>query len=267
MGPRNPLAESYSAFGCLACPGGEWTDLVYLRDSDNQCTKVLLAGQPNCFQTVCYYSRTLYAYDFGFTIPAGSIIDGVKAHMIRLSSISLSIKDTVVKLFTGSPVGTNHADTTFWTQFPITITYGASNDTWGYTLTPDSVNSTQFGMAVQAVNRNAMGLSVSASVDNILMTVYYTLGTGIFSQTRSSGHPSVYFNEANNSLKVFSANENIQSVTVLDATGKKIIEAGVVMPNEFTTIDLPFLSQGIYFAVLRTNDNVFTEKIIVTFHQ
>jgi len=263
IGPLNPSTAAYSAFGCLACPGGEWIDLQNIQYPDHQFVTAQLAGQSNCFQSVCFYSRILYAYDFGFTIPAGAIITGVKADVLRMSSVSFSIIDTLVKLYTGSAVGTNHADSSYWILAPTTISYGNSNDTWGYALSPDTINSPQFGLAIQITNKNPSGTFVSSSIDNVMMTVYYTMGTGILTQTKSSGKPGFHYNEFNNSIKVFPGSEKILSICLLDAAGKKMFDTGSTAASEPDVIYLPELSKGIYFVQLQTERKVFVEKISI----
>src|SRR5690349_5906116 len=105
IGPLNPQSATYSVMGCLACPGGEWTDLQNIQYPDHQYVTVGLTAQPNCFQTTCFFSRTLFVFDFGFTIPTGAIITGVEADVLRMSSVAFSTTDTSVRLYTGSPVG------------------------------------------------------------------------------------------------------------------------------------------------------------------
>lgn len=263
QGPLKPHAASYSVMGCLACPGSEWTDLTNITDPDNHWVNVTLTAQSNCFQTVCYYSRILYAFDFGFTIPAAAVITGVTADMIRMSTDSFSIIDSVVQLYTGLPVGSNHADSTFWPTTSSTVTYGGMNDMWGYTLTPDTINSQQFGFALRIVNKSVIG-GITASVDNVLMTVYYTTGTGILSQTRPAGGSKIIYNEINNSITVISGSENLADLILISAEGKNLFEANSRTIKDSRIIYLPELTAGIYFALLQTEKKVFVEKIFIS---
>src|SRR5690349_20037214 len=113
--------------------------------ADSNYATVGLTAFPNCFQVACYYSRYLIAKNFGFTIPASATITGIQAEILRMSATSPNFKDTIVQIFTQGNYGTNHADTSLWTPSPVSITYGSSTDLWGMALTPDSVNSANFG--------------------------------------------------------------------------------------------------------------------------
>src|SRR5258705_9274952 len=131
QGPNSPITASYSAIGCLACPGAEWDNYTNITMADGAYADVSLNAFPNCFQTTCYYSRYLMASNFGFTIPASATITGVKAEILRMTSTSPNVKDTIVQIFTSGNFGTNHADSTAWTPSPVNITYGDSMDVWG----------------------------------------------------------------------------------------------------------------------------------------
>src|SRR5689334_18921200 len=99
QGPNNPGVATYSAIGCLACPGAEWSDLNNVFTADGLTADVGLNAYPNCFQTACYYSRFFIVNHFGFNIPASATIDGVKVEMIRMST--LSPKDSMAQIITG----------------------------------------------------------------------------------------------------------------------------------------------------------------------
>jgi hypothetical protein len=68
--------------------------------ADSQYANVSLNAFPFCFQTSCYYSRYLMANNFGFSIPVNATIEGVKAEILRASSTSPNIGDTIVQIFT-----------------------------------------------------------------------------------------------------------------------------------------------------------------------
>jgi len=263
-GPRDAMSAIYSAFGCLACPGGNWQNLTNISQPDHLTADVVLTAYPMCFQSTCYYSRILYAYDFGFTIPAGATILGVTADVMRNSTSASGIVDSAVTLYTGEPVGSNHASAALWTLNTAIITYGDSTDTWNYTLTADSVNNPQFGLAVLVMDKSLSATFVTASVDHITMTVYYSTGTGIASQTRSSTF-NIRYNKSQSALELFfPVQQEINAVKVFDAIGNNIFTT-LSFDNSKgkQSIEMPFLRQGIYVAAIETGGKTITRKFFV----
>lgn len=264
QGPFNPMSATYSAAGCLACPGSDWNNFQNISLPDHQYAESGLASYPQCFQATCYYSRILFAFDFGFSIPQGSTILGVSAQVLCMSTAPTDVTDSLVQLYTGSPVGINHASTVNWTPNPMTVGYGDSADTWGYILTPDTVNSTQFGLAVMAVNRNMAGLITTASVDHIEMTIYYSTGTGIQTQTHSSNNFSVYYDASSSNLDVFTGKEKIKNFRIIDDNGKEIYENDFQpASSEITRVRIPHLTNGIYMVLAELDGKLTYHRFIV----
>ncbi len=264
-GPRDAMSSSYSAFGCLACPGGEWQNFSNVSHADHLYASCGLSTYPMCFQTTCYYSRILFATHFGFAIPSAAVIRGVTADVLRLSDAVNGVSDSMVSLYLGSPIGINHASPVFWTLNPMIVTYGDSADTWGYPLTADSVNSTQFGLALMAMNKNFAATFNIASVDHIQMTVYYSTGTGIESQTRTLQTFGLKYDKDNSTLNLFSADEQkINSLRVVNALGNEIFSSADMMVSKGSQqISFPNISMGIYFAVITTNGKTIVKKFAV----
>ena len=264
-GPNDAMSAVYSAFGCLACPGASWQNLTNISQTDHQTVDVLLAAYPNCFQGTCYFSRTLFAYDFGFAIPSGALIRGVSASVMRSSTAATDISDSLIMLYTGSPVGISHASTLFWTPNPMLVSYGDSTDTWGYTLTSDTINSSQFGLALEVMNKNLSASFITASVDHVTMTVYYSTGSGVASQTRTAFSVRVNYNRAASALNVFlPRDKNLNAVKLIDATGNMIFSG---KPSasfyDSRSVQIPELRQGIYLAMLEIDNRIYTRKIVV----
>ncbi len=104
---------------------------------------------------------------FGFSIPQGATIVGLKVDVARVKS-SGTVSDKLVA-FPGSETKTLPG------EWPIglfngpfvTASYGGPTDTWGAALTPDDVNAPKFGVAL-AVSGDGNG-----HVDSIGATVFY----------------------------------------------------------------------------------------------
>lgn len=120
--------------------------------------------------------------EFGFSVPAGSTIDGITVTISRKASgASAGIRavyDSIVRLVIGgSVVGDNKAATsTMWPLAEATASYGGISDKWGLTPTADDVNGSDFGVVLSA--RHNGSLSGQSSVDSITVIVTYTEGGG-----------------------------------------------------------------------------------------
>jgi Tfp pilus assembly protein PilX len=159
-GPSGNLARSAGA-------GAGWTNPGFIGASDNQrATATVSAGGQ---------SPNLDATSFGFSIPANAAITGISASVERGASTSGYVGDVDVYLLkNGSTTGiTDHATTPDWNSTDAVRTYGSSNDTWGTTWTPANVNASNFGLRFK-VDSDAPA-NVTASVDHIQLTVYYSL--------------------------------------------------------------------------------------------
>ena len=261
-GPQSPMQATYSAFGCLACPGGEWSDLQNISFADHQYTKASLSAYPLCFQTTCFYSRILYAYNFGFNIPPGAVINGISAEILRMATTITGIQDSIVTLYLSVPVGNNHASPNFWTTIPLTENYGDSTDTWGYPLTADSVNNGHFGMAVMVENRNASASFSTVSIDNIQMTIYYSTGLGVQSQTKSPGQMNCYYQATSSTLTLNTQSEKITDFSISDITGRIIFTAPDLFPAGKTmNLNIPVLKRGLYFLSALVDGRNIVQKI------
>ncbi|MGB5912150.1 MAG: hypothetical protein WBH31_13235 [Promethearchaeia archaeon] len=121
------------------------------------------------------YSDWLRVDDFGFTIPGGSTITGIKVEIDKYSSTSSNAKDSSLRLRTSSgQKGDDKADTSNWWQSSDTDTYdvyGGSSDLWGTTWTVSEINSEDFGVDFSA---NFAKTLKAGHVDHIKVTVYYS---------------------------------------------------------------------------------------------
>ena len=125
------------------------------------------------------YSQILRAKNFGFTIPAGSVITNVSFTYKRKSSSSGRILENNVAMLdaSGSP-GTNIADTvTTISTSGENITKSGDSAYWGISLTQSLVNDVDFGFQIK-VKRNGIGPDENAQVYYVSCTVTYTLPSG-----------------------------------------------------------------------------------------
>jgi len=118
--------------------------------------------------------------NYGFTIPVGATINGISVAVIGHGSLAgvFDMGNTVpgagvrITKIAGTATGTTKFDNTTWNTTDSTFTEGSSADLWGTTWVPADINSTGFGVLIGL--ENTSGLSRTASVDSVIITVTYT---------------------------------------------------------------------------------------------
>jgi hypothetical protein len=193
--------------------GTSWTTPGNVGVSDNAKATYSIPGNGQ--------SSNLDITNFGFSIPAGSTIDGITVRA-EVSANGTSVDDdTVMLLKNGAAVGNDYASGTDWSTTDATRTYGDSNDRWGTSWTPADINAGNFGVRLK-VDSDVAATRI-ASVDYVTITVDYhgppggigSLGTPVASfnapECQSNGgswhHPcdstdSVYANTVTDNLAI-----------------------------------------------------------------
>ena len=122
----------------------------------------------------------LKATGFGFSIPAGATIDGIKVEVDRYESgSSVRVTDNSVRLVKNKVISGDEKSTgADWpnSDTDTYIPYGGSTDKWGLTWTYSDINSANFGVVISA-KKDSNSHDRDAYIDHIRMTVYYTPDT------------------------------------------------------------------------------------------
>ncbi len=145
-----------------------WGNPDYIKVEDDSRSKADNIGTDD-------YSDWIRATDFDFSIPEGSIINGIEVGFDR-RGMDTYIKDSSIKLRTSSgQKGDDKATGTSWgtdygDDYDI---YGGSSDLWGTTWTVEEINSEGFGVDLSAYNDNNYFVR-DAYVDHVYIKVYYT---------------------------------------------------------------------------------------------
>lgn len=133
------------------------------------------------------YSHYLKATNFGFSIPFNATIEGIIVRIEKKGSHqNTGVADYVVKLIkSDSSLGTeNKAKTGSWQYTADTnYDYGSASDLWSDLWTASDINSSNFGLAISC-GIGPSGLATTAYIDDISITVYYSLPSGAYSVTR-----------------------------------------------------------------------------------
>ena len=168
----------------------------------------------------------LTATGYGFSIPTNATITGVTASIWRSSPTvsKSSVQDNAVRLVVGGTIQTtdrSNAGVT-WPTANTAQTYGSSSDLWGATLTPASVNASNFGVAISAKNvKSGAGAANTGSVDYISVTIDYTLppvytqaSYRLFNNKDASGGAMTFGTRAD-----YTPNIDVRQVTTADFNG------------------------------------------------
>lgn len=125
-----------------------WSNTSNIVSTNNSFATVVLASDN--------LSNYLQATNYGFSIPAGSVIDGIEVLVNRKASQDAGagnyIKDNNVQILKGGVVqATNLAVTgTNWGTTASTVTYGGATNKWGTTWTVADINASNFGVSLVA---------------------------------------------------------------------------------------------------------------------
>lgn len=112
--------------------------------------------------------------DFGFAIPSGATISGIKMEIDRFGDPFAGIvADNIVKLVkAGTVAGSSEASPTSWPLGFSLATYGGQTDLWGTTWTAAQINDPGTGVVISVALASSGSQAV---VRGARMTVYYTL--------------------------------------------------------------------------------------------
>jgi hypothetical protein len=125
------------------------------------------------------HTHYLKTTNYGFSVPDGSYILGIVVEILRHASANGANNVTDYAMRLAKPSGgfttANRADTiSLWPTSDAYAVYGSSSDLWGESWNVADINSSSFGAALSAsLNPDT---TVTASVDFIRITVYYSAG-------------------------------------------------------------------------------------------
>ncbi len=149
-----------------------WFDMGKTQLSDDLCTKIYLEpGQK---------SESLVINTLHFNLPSNAIITGVDARLFGRKEGDGKVKDLKIQLINavGKKVGLDKANKSLkgkpWNQGPSLYdywSYGSERDNWGYNWTSEEINSSEFGLSIELINRSSDNVLVL--LDQLVVTVYY----------------------------------------------------------------------------------------------
>lgn len=115
----------------------------------------------------------LKATNFGFSIPAGAIINGILVEVKNRAGFSPLVKDNAIRIVKGGSIGsTERKSADWWPETLAYVSYGGPSDLWGETWTATDINASTFGFVISATSIGSAKTIIY--VDHIQITIYYT---------------------------------------------------------------------------------------------
>lgn len=165
-GPKNP-----NTFSNALIPGfsHSWINITNVQLDDE-----VSASFGNLPQPAGSHTDYLQVTNFGFAIPAGTIINGIKVE-VKCSDSNSRTSDYSVRIVkTGAIAGDEKAAGTPYPTTEKYITYGGPTDLWGETWDYKYISDNQFGVAIAAQRNTNDDIITAGQVNNIRITVYFT---------------------------------------------------------------------------------------------
>ncbi len=266
-GPKSPKNIYSPGFTCPICPplAAKWDSLTNAESDDGQFATASLSAAPSATS----FSNQLFATKYGFTIPAGASILEITVGVKGMSGIARTVEDSVVSLTLDgySSAGSNNASGTFWGTTNAYTYYAGNTNFWGLALTAKDIDSSSFGVCLSV--KNTTTNTPTVSLDVIIITISYSTITGIVeSQTRSVSVFSAYTTTSRNTLNVsFGLSKNSETkIAVYNVIGQVqfVKNLGTYPEGTYTeSMIVPYLTPGIYFVKLSSNEEEVTRKIMV----
>lgn len=150
-----------------------WANTDYAKTSD------LYYAKASLLNSLAFTSYYLTATNFGFSIPAGATINGILVEVEKKGKYNFGfchvVDNSVVIIKADGTLGTtNNAAGGSWSTTEAYASYGGSTDLWGELWDDTKINDVDFGIALSVSEVDTYNDGISAWVNHIRITVYYT---------------------------------------------------------------------------------------------
>lgn len=204
----------------------------------------------------------LQGSNFGFTIPANSMIDGI---VLKTSQYTTAgpYNDTIVQLLkNGVPVGNNL--NSIGNMVGGSKNWGSSSNLWGTTWTAAEINDPAFGFQFKVYNtfNSSNNLNFAGQFS---ITVYYQTATGISEDTKALDYFEIYGSDESLIINSRLGIELGQcNVSVYNLLGERLI---LTKMNENdrkeVRINLPEHTEGFYLVNIENKSFNFSKKLFL----
>lgn len=166
QGPNNG-----SSFSTMTLSGSSQSWVTTSPSGASDDSYATFGDLPN---TAGAYTNYLVVTGFGFTVPFGGTIAGIRVDIERSDPNGLT-SDYSIRLVKNAAVRATDRSTGI--PYPTTDayqSYGSSTDTWGDTWSYKDVSSGSFGVAI-AAQRNATGGVTAGQIDHVRITLFFNV--------------------------------------------------------------------------------------------
>lgn len=175
-------ASNYGATGADDAAVGTraWTNPTNAQGAPDAVVATNTGQAQDSLETSHYLKVT----NFGFAVGGTATIVGILAKVKRKGSFNddaefyQSVIDSRVRIVKGGVIQGAQDKANLSTLWPSVLTeasYGSASDLWGVAWVPADVNANDFGLAIAVdKERGPSAGSVTASVDSVQITIYYT---------------------------------------------------------------------------------------------
>jgi photosystem II stability/assembly factor-like uncharacterized protein len=161
-------------------------------------------------------SHYLKITNFGFAIPTGATVTGIKVEAEGYSTDAV----TTLRVYPvkGGAIEASHTDITLPTS-EVYTTIGGNSALFGEVWTPAQINSSTFGLALVATN-DALMTTQTAYIDPVQITIYYAVATSHYLKATNFGF-AIPSNATITGIKVEAEGYATDAVTTLRAYAVK----------------------------------------------
>jgi len=163
--------------------GATITTALYVDSNRDWSNASNVASSNDTYATIAAVQTDDFSYyikvtNFGFSIPGGATVDGIKVEWERYSDAQVFVEDdlsaTSERVVKGGTItGTNLATGTTWPSSDTYQAYGGATELWGLSWSASDINASTFGAAGCVFNAGNNALT-TAYVDHCRITIYYT---------------------------------------------------------------------------------------------
>jgi uncharacterized repeat protein (TIGR01451 family) len=156
-------------------------------------------------------SNYLKCTGYGFTIPAGSVIDGITVTVNRSENRAGVVQDAAMRIVKNGAIGvTDKSNAAFWPTAAASVNYGSAADLWGNTWTVADINAATFGAAISAIASNGNG-NTTLIVSSITITVtYHAIAAPTVAKSFT---PTTIPSQGTSTLTITLSNSNATAIT------------------------------------------------------
>lgn len=188
---EGPLNASFSANNSLSGASQAWVDTDNaLKSDDNYSSFGNLSGG------IGSYTQYLRVENFGFAIPEGATIKGIRVDIERSDPNQASADYSIRIIKEGVITGINKSMGIAYPATDAYQSYGGPTDLWGETWGFKNINGANFGVAISSQRNSASGIT-AGQIDDVQITVYWgfvTLPLNLISFTAIKNDTKVNIN-------------------------------------------------------------------------